>query len=319
MNRLRAEDAQELESPVVELADSIIPAPSRKSVALDAWILDDVAARRHAAPDTLTARVGAALPESPDDVAPLAMALAPTRGAQWLSVGTEVAIGPDTQVSIATFLHQIQQRKDAVCLLKTAVGNATGFLLGTDMIMTNNHAFTGKQGILATEANARGAIATFNYERGESGEDAPSQSYELAPEMGFFARTDLDYALCHIRGMPGDRWGWLQLSDAADLAVGDDVYIIQHPRGRPKQLSAAGNEVTYLDPPVIQYTNDTLFGSSGAPVFDFEWRLVALHHAYREQGAEGRTFYRNEGYLSSAILRDLANGPNFARALTQRA
>ena len=47
----------------------------------------------------------------------------------------------------------------------------------------------------------------------------------------------------------------------------------------------------------VQYLTDTLPGSSGSPVFDKDWRLVALHHSggwITEPGSK-ETFYRNEG------------------------
>jgi V8-like Glu-specific endopeptidase len=60
--------------------------------------------------------------------------------------------------------------------------------------------------------------------------------------------------------------------------VGDDVFVIQHPRGGPKQIVMANNEVDFVDDTIVHYSTDTLPGSSGSPVFDWQWRLVALHH-----------------------------------------
>jgi V8-like Glu-specific endopeptidase len=66
----------------------------------------------------------------------------------------------------------------------------------------------------------------------------------------------------------------------------------------------AGNRVEYVDDRLVQYTTDTLPGSSGAPVFDWQWRLVALHHSGGDlrEPETGEEHFRNEGILLRAIL-----------------
>jgi V8-like Glu-specific endopeptidase len=57
------------------------------------------------------------------------------------------------------------------------------------------------------------------------------------------------------------------------------VTIIQHPSGGPKQIALNENRVTNIYRHYLQYTTDTLPGSSGSPVFNDDWKVVALHHA----------------------------------------
>jgi len=52
---------------------------------------------------------------------------------------------------------------------------------------------------------------------------------------------------------------------------------------------------------VIHYYSDTGYGSSGSPVFDNQWNLVALHHARKP--AESA----NEGMRIDKIVVDLKN------------
>ncbi|MHC5747651.1 MAG: LamG-like jellyroll fold domain-containing protein [Nostoc sp.] len=62
---------------------------------------------------------------------------------------------------------------------------------------------------------------------------------------------------------------------------GDPVYIIQHPKGRQKKVVLHDNDISdfgiYKN--VLRYVADTDYGSSGSPVFNARWELVALHHA----------------------------------------
>jgi len=96
----------------------------------------------------------------------------------------------------------------------------------------------------------------------------------------------------------------------AGVKVNDYVNIIQHPGGLPKQIALYHNIVTFVGGARVQYLTDTLPGSSGSPVFDSRWRVVALHHSggyLTEPGSDRkRVFFRNEGIHINAILRGLA-------------
>jgi len=57
----------------------------------------------------------------------------------------------------------------------------------------------------------------------------------------------------------------------------------------------------------VQYLTDTLPGSSGSPVFDKDWRLVALHHSggwIPEPGSRDRVF-RNQGIHVDRVIEVL--------------
>ena len=91
------------------------------------------------------------------------------------------------------------------------------------------------------------------------------------------------------------------------VRVGDRVYIIQHPNGGVKKIGMHHNLVRFVDEDVLQYWTDTEAGSSGSPVFDEQWRLVALHHRWVESagaGAAGREF-RNQGRRIARVAEGL--------------
>ena len=83
--------------------------------------------------------------------------------------------------------------------------------------------------------------------------------------------------------------------------------IIQHPGGLPKQISFQNNFVQYADATKVQYLTSTLNGSSGSPVFNDKWEVIAVHHAggeLPEPGTELR-YLRNEGIAIGTILDNL--------------
>jgi V8-like Glu-specific endopeptidase len=64
------------------------------------------------------------------------------------------------------------------------------------------------------------------------------------------------------------------------------------------------NVVTSVDNGKVQYMTDTQEGSSGSPVFNSNWEVVALHHSstrYSENG--GRDKLCNQG-TSSEVLKE---------------
>jgi len=110
-----------------------------------------------------------------------------------------------------------------------------------------------------------------------------------------------------IEGEPGNEWGWLPLLPR-EIRRGDRVNIVQHPNGQPKQISLQNNFIEYVGGDIVQYVTSTLPGSSGSPVLNDAWEIVALHHAggnIREPTTQ-RRYFRNEGILAGSILADLS-------------
>jgi V8-like Glu-specific endopeptidase len=106
-----------------------------------------------------------------------------------------------------------------------------------------------------------------------------------------------------------ERWGALALAPAR-IKAGDRVNIVQHPGGGYKQMSFFANTVAFVGGKRVQYLVDTLPGSSGSPVFDKDWNVVAVHHKggwlTEPGGPSDRTFYRNQGILVDALIAGIA-------------
>ena len=157
-------------------------------------------------------------------------------------------------------------------------GSGTGFLVGDGVLITNNH-------VLPRVDVAASAHAEVFYERDIYGRDSTALRFTLDPST-FYTSEDLDFTFTGIA--PRDVSGKHQLSDLGWLpliggsgkaAEGEWLSIIQHPNGERKQLCVRENKLLKRDTDVLWYSTDTLAGSSGSPVFNNDWLLVALHHS----------------------------------------
>ena len=112
-----------------------------------------------------------------------------------------------------------------------------------------------------------------------------------------------------------------------EVLAGECVSIIQHPKGDPKQVALRKNEVIKLpddEDRFLHYQTDTNPGSSGSPVFNDSWEVVALHHSGKpavdsqgnyltedgtvwspEMGLDRIKWVANEGVRGTAIVKFL--------------
>ena len=79
--------------------------------------------------------------------------------------------------------------------------------------------------------------------------------------------------------------------------------ILGHPEGKDMVVSLQDNKVLKVVDSKLRYRTPTLRGSSGSPVFNQQWELVALHH--------GSVAKANEGILIGAILKAIRRKLNF--------
>jgi V8-like Glu-specific endopeptidase len=188
--------------------------------------------------------------------------------------------------------------------------DGTCSLITSTLVLSNNHVFAGGDNSrVALPSDADGAIARFNYVEDELGQVLPTKDYRCRPDWLFTANQSLDYAVVALEGQPGSRWGRVTLS-METVSRGDDVFIIGHPDGLPREIALANNTVVDVSPPFFGYTADTLAGSSGSPILNRQGHLIGIHHK-----APPEKEY-NEGVLIAAIYEDL---PNVVRRRLERA
>jgi endonuclease G len=171
------------------------------------------------------------------------------------------------------------------------VGFGTGFLVAPGILMTNHH-------VISSAEQARLAQAEFDYELDVRGNDKRVARFAILNTPAPIPLKDLDFCVVAVSGRETDggrtldEFGWLPLNGAPGKAVvGEYLTIIQHPGGERKQVCVRENKLLKFDEGgnTLWYMTDTVAGSSGSPVFNQSWQVVALHHSgIPKTDAQGR-------------------------------
>lgn len=226
---------------------------------------------------------------------------------------------------VETWREALGRVEPTVCRIEITtnyeVVYGTGFLLGSDAVMTNYHVMEAvilgdKDGSTANEQSARpgNVVLRFDYKRLADGTTVnPGTEYRLPAQNWLIDSSplaELDYVLLRVDGTPGDdsignqkgapARGFLTPNTAYQFAPGTALFIVQHPKGEPLKLALDTEAITsvHADGSRVRYRTNTLIGSSGSPCFNSKWELVALHHS----GEPGSTPTYNEGIPFAAIM-----------------
>ncbi len=218
----------------------------------------------------------------------------------------------------AVFMELGAVRARAVCLIETdGVGydnvrgkwNGTGFLVCSNILVTNHH-------VINSIETARNAVCIFNYQLGPDGKPAETLAVRLDPDQLFVTSPlsgGLDYTFIAVDPAAARQFGCIPMVRSSfTVHPGDNANIVQHPEGRKKEVVLQENEVMQDTGVLLHYASDTQGGSSGSPVFNNRWQLIALHHASKPNdgglqppsGGPSPDFL-NEGIKLSAIATDL--------------
>ncbi len=172
--------------------------------------------------------------------------------------------------------------------------HGTGFLVGPDLVLTNYHVFKSKEQLET-------AVIRFDYHANADGVVTQGRLFEFVPDF-YIGSPDkeLDFALVRLKGEPlaerkmgpeeeglgylellrrGKHRGYLLVSPAK-IVEQERVNIIQHPNGNPQKVVLTQNYVLAdMSAERVHYLADTQPGSSGSPVLNQHWEVVALHHS----------------------------------------
>jgi len=190
---------------------------------------------------------------------------------------------------------------------KTGTGIGTAFLVkGSDLnpdwgdeliAITNAHVVSDPQQLKAIMPGD--AVANFTMLDGQE----PIPVVDLLYQSGPY---ELDVAALRLATTPADV---VPMSLARGLPVNDGeqrLYVIGHPNVGDLVISIDDNKLLDRDDRLLHYRAPTEPGSSGSPVFNRQWDLIALHHKGNDQlerlnEHEGERWKANEGISFPAI------------------
>jgi len=198
-----------------------------------------------------------------------------------------------------------------VCWVDIPGGGGTGFLVGTDLVLTNDHVI---ERLRTGQARWQDVKCRFDYRQAidgttldrkkktEVGLDAaqwlvdrlPASQYDWNPSLGSASAAELDYALLRLAEKIGDLpvggdtvdskvqpRGWIDIKAMPPpLVAGNQVFLLQHPKGDPLQLAIGTVKEFNANGTRLRYDANSKDGSSGSPCFNIDLELVALHHAH---------------------------------------
>lgn len=202
-----------------------------------------------------------------------------------------------------------------ICLIDFPSGNAsklgTGFLVGVSTVMTCFHVM---DDVFAHRVDPTRVSLRFDYKVLEDGRTlADAVTYHLARETWCLDSSEyspldgqihpdnqlpdedhLDYILLHVEGKPGldpiggpankdprpELRGWIDLSSPPHIpAAGTELFILHHPDGQRLKMTLNTTSVHAVNSngTRLLHTTNTARGTSGAPCFNHNWELIALH------------------------------------------
>lgn len=157
-------------------------------------------------------------------------------------------------------------------------GYGTGFLIAPGVLITNHH-------VLPDPSCAAASQAQFGYEVDLGDKEIGPDIFDLDSTALYHTDETLDFTVVGVKPTSTDGshdigdYGILPLVEMEGKVMeGEWLTIVQHPAGERKQLCVRENRLIKRAEDVLWYSTDTLAGSSGSPVFNNDWYVVALHH-----------------------------------------
>lgn len=224
-----------------------------------------------------------------------------------------VASNPDAFTDPARFRQAMLQAEWSVCRVENPEGTpwGTGFLIAPDLLVTNQHVRDEQHANF--QANPASVRFRFGSRVSEAGEKEGGRTYGLRiDENGISswllrssAIEQLDYCLVRLAHPVGNepiaqfpgapQRSFVSLKPVA-TQLNQDLFILQHPQGDVLKMATGG--LLSRDGAWLNYRVNTLPGSSGSPVFNSNWQLIALH-------SRAGTDVVNRGVAAEAIWNDL--------------
>jgi Trypsin-like peptidase domain/Effector-associated domain 8 len=145
------------------------------------------------------------------------------------------------------------------------IGIGTGVLVAKNLLLTCYHVFNKSQ--------VEQAWVRFNYKPGSFMLD----EYLFKLDLNFICYQNRpDYALVRVRM---DSQQLIVPPVNAFLDAAQEIRLIHHPQGKPMIISDIG-KIMQVGEDYIDHNISADEGSSGAPIFNHQWQLVAIHQGH---------------------------------------
>ena len=166
-----------------------------------------------------------------------------------------------------------QAARSAVGRIESPPGSAmgTGVLIDRQLLLTCKHIF---ERIFALGLSR--AWVRFGYKTGKYGIEL-GEVFELDIKGLDILDTQSDgiYDCTLVRIIGNPEYHAAHLSNNVPDTT-QNVRLVHHPRGEPVQISNVG-QIAQVDTEYVKHDIPTDYGSSGAPIFDLNWRVIAIH------------------------------------------
>lgn len=192
---------------------------------------------------------------------------------------------------------------------KPWIMNGTVWMIAKDLAITNHHVINARNGDEAPanaadlQKQAGEAVLQFDYNAAGVTPTSIRVAKLLAHDPA------LDFALLSLNAGGPEPLRIAPARLSLDATSWQPLNIIQHPLGGPKKIGVRSNIARTADNDAVRYFTDTDFGSSGSPVCDDSWQVVALHRGAEHvtgvkfQGQD--TAYVNLGSQIHAVLDEI--------------
>ncbi|WP_372364507.1 serine protease [Candidatus Uabimicrobium sp. HlEnr_7] len=196
------------------------------------------------------------------------------------------------------WLQQGYQCVQSIGQVRTPSQEGTGFLITDDLIVTNHH-------VISSTNIAKKSQIVFDYYQNIDGSIQEAPPINLNPDKAFFvARNgDIDFSIVALQNKQSRYVP--KIKEKIDKQT--PIYVMQHAQGNDLQISINNNQIRNITKNSVKYTTPTKQGSSGSPVFDHNWNVIAVHWGSQKG--------RNAGTRISKILHILKKNsdPNAKR------
>jgi hypothetical protein len=229
--------------------------------------------------------------------------------------------------NVGVWVEKLNRLRRVVCRIEPQAradgvgGYGTGFLVGPDVILTNDHVVSGvngQPGFWGSPDRASRVVLRFDCEYDAGGNVTNGAEYRLAANYQVLRSPvdHLDFALLRLNCMtrrPTEDAGEASRGFATLVAHSfegsEPLLILQHPMAEPMKLALGSLSPRSQWPPDrVEYMVSTDVGSSGSPCLTQNLDVAALHHW-------GSTS-SNRGVLMSALIAFWSNAENRNLLLT---